>query len=372
MQNNWKTILAVTAALGITAVGLVGCGGGSSGGNRVVVTVSGKDITEGELYNYLKTKGSVRVLTDQGQMVEARVADSLAYQAMQELIAQKVTIALAEKEGVKPSDADVNSELDFQKRLDPQFVQKLTANGVTLAQIKSQLLVEMCRERIITKGVTITKADAEKYIKDNPKAFVNPATADMYVVVVKSEAKKQQVDNELRSGQNFQTVAMRYSEAPKAREMQARFSLRAIDSMPAELKTIVQKTNVKQATDWIKSADSWAKFYVDNKEAEKPIAMNADLIERVRRSLAVQRGSQAVDLARRLLDELKNSGSKIQVKDKSLQEIWNKGFQEFLQNDKAATSPTSNLNSATGSTGTAGTKPAAGGDKPTEGGASNK
>jgi parvulin-like peptidyl-prolyl isomerase len=331
-----KTRLISFAALGAAffagaaTVLVSGCGSGSSGGT-VLAVVNGETITMDEFHKYLEAKPTVRVQTNSG-VAEARVAESLAFQGLQDMIARQVTLQLAADEKVYPSEADINKELDFQKKLNPNFLPQLTRSGLTIERIKQSLLLNLARERLITKGVTVTMKEAEDYIAADPKQFVEPATVDMLWIFVRSESNKAQVDSALSAGQTFSIVATQFSEFPGARQQNGRFPQRQLDQLPADIQKLVNSTNEGRATAWIKMQDGWAKFFVEKKTAEKPMDMTPEKKELVRRQLAQQRGGQAIDLGKRVLDKLVES--KVEVKERSLIEAWNTAFERFKEEQK--------------------------------------
>lgn len=311
-----------------------GCGNSGPGkGSPTIVNINGENVSVEHLNRYMSKKPTVRVNTASG-VVEAQVAEPLDFQALQDLIGQKVIMQLAKDEGVSPTDADVLKELEFRKKLNPQYVQELTQNGITFEIIKENLALELAREMLLTKGITVTPEETEKYIKDNPAQFTEKATADLFWVFVKGESKKPVVDKEIQSGQTFSAVAVKLSEFPTAREQGGRFPRRVLDEMPPALKELVGKTAVGKTTDWLKLEDGWAKFYVQNKTAAKLMTLDADKKEVVRRQIARMRGEQATDLPKRVLEKIK--ASTINVNDPNLRGAWEKAYKRLQEEGNAA------------------------------------
>lgn len=284
-----------------------------------------------DFHKYLEGKTRVRVQTANGPAV-AVVAESLAFQALQDMIARQVTLQMARDEGVYPSDQDVLKELEFRKKLEPNFLQKLTQNGLTVDRIKSTLALELARENLVTKGITVTPKDADDYIKANPKMFMEPAYADLLWVFVKDPAKKAKVDEALKAGQAFSVVAVQQSDFPNAREQGGRFPQRNVSVMQAPLQKMVNATAEGQTTGWLDLQDGFAKFYVEKKTPAKPMEMTPERKELVRRQLAQQRGLQAVDIEKRVLDKLLTS--KVDVKERTLTEAWKRAFDRFKEEQK--------------------------------------
>jgi parvulin-like peptidyl-prolyl isomerase len=332
-ETNLKKISHFLAAIGGAAVtfalvSLHGCGNSSG---AALANVNGETITMDDFHEYLEAKPTVRVQTGNGT-AELRVAESLAFQALQDMIARQVTLQLAKDEGAYPSEQDIMKELEFQKKLNPGLLAQATRSGITIERIKEALLLNLARENLLTKDVDVPMAEAEEYIRNNPQAFMDPATADMLWVFVKSEDAKKKVDAALASGQTFSAVADQYSEFPGAAEQRGRFPQRIVAQMQPDLRKMVEATSEGKATGWLKLSDGHAKFFVEKKAAEKPLEMTPERKELVRRQIAQQRGGQARDLGKRVLEKL--VASKVEVKERSLVEAWERAFERFKQEQK--------------------------------------
>lgn len=332
--NNSTTIMGTAAASALMgALGfyvLSGCGGGNDSG-PVLATVNGETITMDDFHKYMQGKPTVRVQTANGP-AEARVAESLAFQSLQDMIARQVTMQMAKDEGVYPTEAEVTKELEYQKKLTPGFLQNLTQAGLTLDRIKQSLTLNLCREKLITKGVNVTMMEAEEFIKANPKQFTDPPKASLLWAFARSEERKNQIVAALSAGQTFSVVAGQYSEVPGARQQNGRFPQENINAFPADMQKLVNATPEGRATEWLDMADGKAIFFVEKKTAAKPIEMTPEKKEAVRRQLAQQRGAQATDLSKRVLDKLLKST--VDVKERTLVEAWKRAFERFKEEQK--------------------------------------
>lgn len=316
---------------------LTGCNKQAAATGDVVATVNGEAIGAKEYHEYLERKSSVLVQTPQGPQ-EAQVAGGLGLQALRDLVNQKMVTQLAKDDGLYPSEEDVKKELDFRTKQQPDLVNILTSQGLTLDSIKNDIAFDLSRERLLTKGIVVPMSEVDAYIKDNPTQFVEPAKANLLYIVVTSEDKKKQIDSELSMGQNFQTVATRYSEAPQARQSGGVFPQSVIQAMPSRLQEIVNKTPEMKATDWVKDGGNFVKFFVQKKTKEAPIKMDDVKKSMLQRQLALQRGQMANDLGKRLQEKLQ--AAKVEVTPKNLKEPWDRAFEqaktEFAQQKAAA------------------------------------
>lgn len=283
-----------------------------------------------EFHAYLERKPIVQVVV-QGQPVEAQVLGSIGFQGLRDLINRRLLLQIAKDEGVFPTPPDIEKELTFKTKRTPDFVRRLTQQGMTLEQIKSDLTLDLARERVLTKGITVTAAEADQFIKDNPKQFSVPAQARLQYIIVGDTKVRDMVDRELRSGKAFGLVAAQYSIAQDARQNQGQFPESVIDRMPPALQALVDKTAELKMTDWKQEQDKFVKFYVVQKTASRKMPIDENLKEAVRRELAVQKGSRASELGKRLQDKLKKA--RIDVKLSQLQAPWKQAFDSLKQQD---------------------------------------
>lgn len=326
--------MALAAAAALGTVG--GCGSGTS--NETLATVETEPITIDQFNAYLGVKPTARVLV-QGQVVELPVSDTLAFQAMQDLVSRTVLYQMAKDEKLMPADGEVNKELEFQKALDPNFIRNYQARGMTISQIRDEVKFSLVQEKLITKGITVTEADVDKWLKENPKAFVQPATVEMSWILATSNDRRDEVDKALKSGMKFKDVAISLSQAPSAPLVEGKYLPERgplpIQGLRENLRVLVEKAGQGESTQWIRFTEGWAKFYVDAKNDEKTIEVTKERRENVRRTLAIQQGNKANDLRKRLVERVRQS--KIEVKRESLKEAW-KRFADLLkaQADQAA------------------------------------
>ncbi|MBS1723553.1 MAG: SurA N-terminal domain-containing protein [Armatimonadetes bacterium] len=323
-----KTIfpLAIVPVL----LSLAGCqkGGGSS---EILATVGGEPITVDQFNNYLGVKGSARVVL-QGQVVELPVSDTLAFQAMQDLVSRTILTQMAKEGGVLPSKEDVDKELKFQEELDPNFMNNYQRRGMTVGQIRDEIRFSLIQEGLITKGIKVSDEEVDAWLKRNPEASVKPAAVELSWILATTDVKKTQADQALKAGQKFEEVAVKFSQAPNAAIMKGKYlpdrGPLPINQMTPNLRTPIETTPEGGDTPWIKFTEGWAKFHVDKKTAAEPIKLTDARKESVRRNLAIQRGNKANDLRKTLIEKLRTS--EVVVRRESLKEAW-KNFSTLLQ-----------------------------------------
>lgn len=332
-----NTSLIIGAIAGFAACGLIFGVSGCGKGDDVIAVINGEAITEKEFYSYLEFKPDVRVNTSNG-VATLGVDGILGFQAMQDLIAQKATMQLAQDKKIYPTEEEINRELEFRKKLNTNFLANLTARGLTLEMIRKSLTLDLIQEKLLTDDVKVSTADVDKYVKENPKEFMEPARAELSYIKVSDQRTRDQVDRELSAGQSFTQVALRYSEAADAKQTNGKLVDRttgqapSIDSLPPDVQKAIANFSGGETTDWIRFVDGWGKFYIHKKTTAKSITMDDTKKEFLRRLLAKQKGSQAKDLNRMVLVKLKDS--KVDVQRTAFQELWKTAYKRFMLENK--------------------------------------
>lgn len=334
------SFLAVAGAASLLLA--LGCQGGGGGGGAKA-TVDGEAITTEEFISYLESKPTVRA-NIQGQAVEVPVAETLGFQALQDLVGKKVMMSLAKEAGVAPTNEDVEKEIKFRQEMSPSFVQNLQKQGFTTAQIRREVMYSLAQERLLTKGITVPMKEVEDVIKTNPEQFVEPATAVIDLVFVPDAANKAKADAEFAKGAAFDAVKLRYDKAEPELRSTIDASLASgqgvpLEQMKPEFRAAIEKTAAGSMTGWIKTDKGSTRFKVFSKKAKKKMDMTATRKEYLQRQMAMQRGSQANDLQAKITKKLKEA--KIDVKDEALKDLW-KTFMDRVnaQGGSAAMPPT--------------------------------
>jgi hypothetical protein len=341
--------------IGLAAIALTGCNKGASAtGGDVLAIVNEVSIPMDDYFKTMERKSRVTaVVNPQNLSVDQRsgrvlpqisvveLRPSLAFQALQECIANEVIRQVAKDESVFPTPQDVEKEIKLEEERNPNFVKDTSKEGLTIEQIKNELGLRLARLNLQAKGVTVTDEEVNQFIKDNPATFTQPAAADLLYMEVPDEKVRDMADKELKEGQMFAAVAQHYSVQRNGKEDQFRFPERAINRMAPALQKLVNESKEFTATKWVydDATKHWVKFYVQRKTKAQPVNITNYLKQMVRRELLKKKGNRANDPDKRVADKLKLA--KIEIKVKYLEEPWKKAFAELTkpQEQPAADAP---------------------------------
>lgn len=336
-----KSLIGVSFALIVAGCG---SGGGGSAQSDVLAIVNGETIPMLDYYKTMERKGRVTALVNpqtltvdsqngrvMPQVTMVQPQPSLAIQALQDCLVNELIRQVAKDEGVFPKPTDVDAEIKLQEERNPNFIKDATKTGLSIDQIKSEIALSLARLGLQSKGVTVTQEEVDKYIKDNPAAFTEPAKASLLYIEVADEATKALVDKELKEQQAFPAVAQHYSMQANGKETGFRFPTENIKDMPAALQKLVGETREFSTTKWVQDGATkhWVKFYVTRKVKATPITINNYIKQMVKRELMRTKGTRANDPDKRVADKLKTA--KIEVKVKHLADSWTEIFKQITK-----------------------------------------
>ena len=299
-----KHRLALLAALASLVIA-GGCQQQSS-----VATVNGEKISFGELHEHLMTKPKVQVMVNNTR-ADLPVADTLAFQAVRDLISQKVLLQMAREEKVAPTDKDIDAEIAFRSSLDSTFVTALKQRGLTMDAIRRLVTVDLCQYRLQAGSTEATTEEADKYIRDNPDKFVTPVTLDLAWILAKSAAQKSKAQAALDSGMDFKSVAREFSDAEGARYNDGTYPYRVIKEIPPLVRDAVQSLKPGDKTDWIQGEPGFAKLQCVSRVEAKPVEINAARKEYVRRQISLTNGGKKRDLGKDLAERVRAASTTV-------------------------------------------------------------
>ncbi len=219
--------LALALVLAMTA----GCRSKETGAD-VMAKVNGKKISREDVEKYYKnqTAGSNQTLTGEQATI-------LRLNILKGLIEDEIMLQRAQKLGLLATDEEVESKLAELKApyTQEEFDRRLKERSITLDDFKRELRRSLTVQKVlnkeITSKITISDADISHYYNDHKTEFnliepqyhlaqitvfnqPNPEASGENKATNDADARKkvQMILNRLESGEDFGSVAMRYSE----------------------------------------------------------------------------------------------------------------------------------------------------------------
>jgi foldase protein PrsA len=150
---------------------------------------------------------------------------SLKQEVLGFLISSEWVIGEASHLGVNVSDAEVKKE--FEKIKNEQFPKAaefekfLATSGQTvsdlLLRVKLNMLSSKIQKKIAAGKGSPSKAEIEKYYKENPSRFGTPEKRNVSIILTKTEAQAKEAKKEIESGKSFASVAKSKSIDPTSK-----------------------------------------------------------------------------------------------------------------------------------------------------------
>lgn len=313
------TLFPMTAAWALCAIS--GCGGSASAGGGSIATFNGAAVTRDDYYKKLETMQVVRVVDSNGNVVQARLAEPMSSQAMQMIMIEQAIIQAARDEKVLPTADDIEKEKKFREDLQQGYVNELKKMGFSMSDIDRSIMLELAQENLTVRGVPEkTMEDVDKYIESNPNVTRVPATATLRLVVVETADEQRKVDEQLKNGIPFGSVASMFSKLPNARMNNGAFPdsstqprAVAIERLAKEMQDAVNKTADGRVSDWFALGNQKVKLFVEAKTPETRTTLTNAQKERLRRDLRIQEGRLQNDVQKLILEKLSKADVKVTV-----------------------------------------------------------
>ncbi|PLT31531.1 foldase protein PrsA [Peribacillus deserti] len=173
--------------------GVVAFGAGCSNSDKAA-SVNGEEITKQEVYDKLyKQNGSAML-------------DSL--------ITEKIVNLESAKKKVKVSDKEVDAEV---KKLQESYGgedalnQQLTSSGLTIADVKDDLAVNLKIKKLMEPDIKITEKEMKDYFNTNKASYAAAEQVKASHILVETKAKADEVKKKLDAGESFDELANEYS-----------------------------------------------------------------------------------------------------------------------------------------------------------------
>lgn len=135
---------------------------------------------------------------------------------LRQMVAEDLQLQFAKQQGVAPTKQQIDARYEEASGR-PGFQDYLSAHGLTSADYKRTLSVQLAQINVATKGIDVTDAEVRRFYqvnidKRNQQAqFFVPETTQVEVIVTSNRAQADQAYQELAQFVPFDVVARKYS-----------------------------------------------------------------------------------------------------------------------------------------------------------------
>ncbi len=236
--------------------------------DRVIAVVNNQVVTEVELRNRMRQ--IVAQLERQG--IQLPPEDVLERQILERLILERAQIQLANETGLRVDEATLEraiariaenndlSEAELRAALDQDGIPWTRFRD----EIRTEILLSRLREREVDSRVTVTDAEVDMFLANNPDAFSGREFLLAHILIRAPEsptqqdvdrinARAQEAVRRLQAGEDFGQVAAALSDAPDALEGGS-IGWRTQDRLPGLFAEAVRTLQAGQVSPVMRSA----------------------------------------------------------------------------------------------------------------------
>ena len=233
-MNNPIRVRASAGLVALLLFAALACN--SKPGGDVMATVDGRKISRSDVDKYYDTQVASAQQPPAGEQ-----ATALRLNILHQLIDDEILMRRAEKLGLLATDDEVDKKFNDYKApfTQEEFDKRLKEQKITLPEVKREIRRSITVEKVMNKEVvskiTVTDQDITDYFNAHKSEFnlIEPQYHLAQIMVTPApnpqaqnqndkaqnepDARKkiQMISNRLDSGDDFATLAMRYSEDPQ-------------------------------------------------------------------------------------------------------------------------------------------------------------
>jgi len=247
----WAAVLWPVAICGLLATGVAWSAPGDTAADltRPVVTVNGRAVTRAELYRRLEETGGERVLAD--LMARCLIEDAFATAGLK-LGEDEVNAAVAQVKAQAPNEA--------------QWQAFLAQQGMTEADLRGFLTLNLRVKRLAEKDVDASEAAVRRFFDEHPEQFGRPETVVLSEIVVRDEAKARRVRALIKTPADFARLAREQSVAVETREQGGVRPEEVLAGLqPEALREAVAALAVGRVSQPVQTADGWRLVKLDQR-----------------------------------------------------------------------------------------------------------
>lgn len=268
----------------------------SAGGEMleaVVATVNEVPIT---LTDVLKRLPQPKKLT----LLEAS-RDTEFKQVLDAVILEKLIEEEAKTKRIDTSDGEIEeyvNEVAQRNNMDrAAFEAALQSEGKSIADYRRQVRVEILKSKILSSSVrgsvSVSDAEIENYLKENPDAAPAGASVKLRQIMIKTEGRSEQeaeekiktIREKVEDGEDFADTARAISEAPDASDG-GLLGVVAEKDLSAEIFDAIATLDAGEISEVVKTGAGFHLFKVEEKSAGASEDDDDDAKEAIRKDAA--------------------------------------------------------------------------------------
>ncbi len=312
--------------MSITAITLCKLGLITNQVQAPVATINGEALTAQNYHRRMEYLPGLGRKTSTGQFIE--ILPAIA--TLDTLVTEMLLLQIAKAKGLTPTETEIDQELSYRVRNDSNYVGNWLTIGRTMTELRQMLKVERAHFKIQTEGIVVTETDIQKaYDAAKPSRYTIPNRVKLRVITVTDEESKSKVDDGLKAGKTFESLATQYS-TDASKTFGGDFGVVPIEALGEQVQAGIKTLKKGERTGWLAADKVYAKFQVDAIMPMTIVPLDAKIKEDIRRDLMLLRGAPKVDMVK-LLREARQTAS-ISITSPEI----NKAYKQFVDLEKSA------------------------------------
>lgn len=262
-------------------------------GTEQVATINGEAISTQYYYRRMEYLPGLGRMSLSGQFVE--IAPSIA--TLDTLVTETIILQLAKEHKVTPTEAEIDKEISYRTKINPNFTSDWLAAGRTLPELRQQIKVDRAQFKLQTEGMLVTDSEIQaNYEAGKSSRFTVPQRVKLRVITVRDEATKTKVDSGLKGGRPFADLAKELS-SDASKSQGGDFGVVPLDLLGDQVKNAIKPLKKGESTDWLSSDGIFAKFMLEDSLPASIIPLDESVKEDLRREMLIRKGAAKIPLA---------------------------------------------------------------------------
>lgn len=171
----------------------------------VLVTIIAIVSLIGNFFLYMRYSSSRPLITVNDQVIRRKDLDDrldffYSNNLLRQMIYSDLVMQAARKEGVVPTDAAVNSEIDQLHRTSPEVLSQNQKLDPSLYYFKQDIRANLALDNLRVKGVQLSDQDIESYYQAHQKQFALPQQSEAILVLAPNSVDAQTAQRLLTNG----------------------------------------------------------------------------------------------------------------------------------------------------------------------------
>ncbi|MBM7655010.1 peptidylprolyl isomerase [Neobacillus cucumis] len=216
---------------------------------NAVASINGETITKDELYD--------------------KLVNQYGSDTVDQIIEDKIVASEAAKKNITISNSTVTTEINKLKEQyggEDAFKQALVDNNTTLTALKNDVKNYLLIKKLIEPEITVTEDEMKTYFDQNKDSFATAEQVKASHILVADEKTAKEIKQKLDNGEDFATLAKKYSTDSSTKENGGELGYFAKGTMVTEFDNVAFSLPVGKISDPVKTTYGYHIIKVEDKK----------------------------------------------------------------------------------------------------------